>query len=166
MNSSNLPDQDETWLTAQIVRWGDTLVRFGAAYTGNLDLAQDAAQETFLRLLKWRAHHPDTELQPGWLFTVARHAAIDLLRKHEATRRSRFLSEISSLPPSDEVITRIEVRRVLSGLPKGDRECLILFYFADLSITEIADQIGVSPSTVKMRLKRARARFQHYWRGE
>lgn len=162
MGPSYYSEMDDPWLTSQVERWGGALVRYTATYTGSLDLAQDATQEAFLRLLEWRARHPLAELQPAWLFTVAQHAAVDLLRRRRADKWS--IPETDS-SPNDAIIARIDVQRILKRMSPGDRECLLLFYFADMSITDIADQIGVSISTVKMRLNRARKRFERYWRG-
>jgi len=144
-----------------IERWGAALVRFGTAYTGDGELGQDVAQETFLRLLQWHGRYPGREFHPGWLFTVARHTAIDLLRKtrHEPCA---VLSE-QGQTPQEQALTRLAVRQVLDMLSGADRECLMLFYFGEWSVREIADHLGSSPERVKMRLRRARQRFADRW---
>jgi RNA polymerase sigma-70 factor (ECF subfamily) len=156
---------DADWVSAQISRWGDALVRFCISYMGNPDLAQDVTQETFLRLIEWRHNHPGHEVHPGWLFTVARNVAADSLRDRQPLEPRGDLGGVAS-QPGDGPLTRLAVRQVLDKLSRSDRECLLLFYFADWPIAEIAKQTGTTPASVKMRLRRARMRFLQKWEGD
>lgn len=152
----------EAWLSDQIGRWGDAVVRFAGLYTGSPDLAQDVAQETFLRLWAERVRRPGFEPAPGWLFTVARNVSSDLLRRRRTVPR---METSPATPTEAEAITRLAVREVLDRLPNTDRECLLLFYFADLAIAEIAAHLGITEGSVKMRLRRARDHFLERWEG-
>lgn len=153
-------DEDE-WMSHQIASWGDAVLRFASVYTGNRDLAQDVAQETFARVLVWRRRHPSRYLHPGWLFSVARNISVDVLRRLPDQR------DIEPRQPdsSGDSLTRLAVRQALRRLPAKDRECLVLFYFADWPIVKIAAHTRTTPAAVKMRLQRAKARFRKSWGG-
>jgi RNA polymerase sigma-70 factor (ECF subfamily) len=154
--------RDDDWVSELITLWGDPIVRFAHMYTGNADLAQDVAQETFARLLVWRRKYPGRAFRPGWLFAVARNVAADILRRTP----DRSGGEPRRLDSSGEVVTRLSVQETLRQLPAKDRECLVLFYFADWPIAKIALHTRTTPAAVKMRLKRARERFRASWGGE
>ena len=152
----------QTWAQPYIDRWAPALLKFALSYTGNREMAQDVAQETFLRLLLWHDRHPAREVQPGWLFTVARHAATDLLRKERPPLPPTDRADPGS-PLEDIVVDRMAVRDVLDAMGAVDRECLVLFYFAGLSTKEVARALRTSQSNVKTRLVRARRRFSEGW---
>ncbi|MDA8345440.1 MAG: sigma-70 family RNA polymerase sigma factor [Thermaerobacter sp.] len=156
------PAASQDWVQPFIEQWGAALVKFGAAYTGRREMAQDVAQDVFLRLMQWHDRYPDHEVRPGWLFTVARNAATDRLRKERSDALPKELSDPSP-PFEDAVITRLDVRRVLDDMSEADRECLMLFYFGQWSIREVADHLNTSLDSVKTRLRRARKRFSDGW---
>ncbi len=82
--------RDDDWMSELITHWGDPIVRFAQMYTGNPDLAQDVAQETFARLLVWRRQYPGRAFRPGWLFAVARNVAASA--RGSTSPRARTLS--------------------------------------------------------------------------
>ena len=152
----------QAWAQPYIDRWAPALLKFAASYTGNRETAQEVVQETFLRLLLWHDRHPARDVRPGWLFTVARHAATDLLRKGRSTLPPTDRPD-PGLPLEDIVVDRIAVRNVLDAMGATDRECLLLFYFAGLSTQQVAQQLRISQNSVKTRLVRARRRFSEGW---
>ena len=77
-----LQHSDEAlWMTRMAEEFGDPLVQFAHAYLGDWDTAQDAAQETVLRLIIWHRQHPHATIRPGWLFTVCRNVVRDAARR-------------------------------------------------------------------------------------
>lgn len=135
---------------------------------GDGEQAQDAAQETFLRAYS-QLHRYDPERPfKTWLFSIASHYCIDLLRRrrvvwldiddeplsgHPALRESR-------MGPEDAVLQReraADVQSLLETLPARDKLAVIMLYWYDLSYQEIADATGTTVSAVKSRLHRARA---------
>lgn len=140
--------------------WYPRLVRFVHARLGNLDEAEDVAQEAFVRLLDERPRNPR-----AWLLTVA----TNIMRDHHrlAEGRSRRLAILASesvrtTPPADERLVGVEqaahVREALAELAERDRTMLLLHH-EGISYQEIAEQIGVAPSSVGSLLTRAHRRF-------
>jgi RNA polymerase sigma-70 factor (ECF subfamily) len=132
---------------------------------GNAPEAEDAAQETFVRVHKHlKAYDPQQKLS-SWILAVASHYCIDRLRR----RRIKWLSMDDVLPtraiaadaerPEDALIKHescVEVRDLVQSLSAAHRLVIALRYWHDLSYVEIAQVVGSSESAVKSRLHRAR----------
>ena len=132
---------------------------------GNAAEAEDAAQETFVRVYKHLGAYDPQQRLSSWILAVASHYCIDRLRR----RRIKWLSLDSVLPlrpmitdtaqPEDAVVrheAQVEVREVLQSLPAQYRLVIVLRYWHDLSYAEIAQATGSTESAVKSRLHRAR----------
>jgi RNA polymerase sigma factor (sigma-70 family) len=133
---------------------------------GDRALAEEAAQQTFLKA--WRAASSvdqDREMGP-WLATIARRVAIDIHRS-EARRGADPLESASpadpalvSGPQSAEAIYDVwEVRQAVADLPAEEQEIVRLQHFEGLTHTEIAERLQVAPGTVKSRSFRAHRRL-------
>jgi RNA polymerase sigma-70 factor (ECF subfamily) len=138
-----------------------SLFRYLQRLTGDDDVAEDIAQESFVRLL--RQSLPESEIRP-WLFTVAMNLVRDRARKSE--RRQRLLTSAPSLvtrtPLPDEDMERAEriaaVRQVLQRLPERDRQ-LLLMREEGFKYDELARVIGVAPASVGTLIARALKKF-------
>jgi RNA polymerase sigma-70 factor (ECF subfamily) len=136
---------------------------------GNSVEADDAAQETFIRMYT-RLHTYDPKRKfSSWLLAIASHFCIDVLRR----RRINWAS-IEDLPPMielsmpetkqpEQVLLKGQsadtVQQLLDTLAPAYRVPVILRYWYDMSYQEIADTMGVTESTVKTRLHRARGKL-------
>lgn len=142
------------------------LLRYLQRLTGDPDEADDLAQEAFTRLL--RHPLPAEEARP-WLFTVATNLVRDGARK--STRRARLLSifrpDQQAPPPADQVLEREErigaVRRALAQLRPRDRQ-LLLLREEGFTYEEMAQVVGVAPTSVGTLLARALKRFAEVYR--
>ena len=138
-----------------------SLFRYLHRLTGDEDVADDIAQEAFVRLLKQPL--PEDEVRP-WLFTVAMNLVRDRARKNE--RRQRLLTtapDLVSRPAlPDQDLERAEriaaVRDVLDRLPERDRQ-LLLMREEGFKYDEIAAVIGVAPASVGTLIARALKKF-------
>jgi RNA polymerase sigma factor (sigma-70 family) len=137
------------------------LVRFVHRRVHDVDLAEDIAQDAFVRLL---TEHPDSP--QAWLFTVAGNLAKNAMRGEH--RRSARLSVIATdaaaevATDADRLVLQREtddqVRATLESLSDRDRT-LLLLHHDGLSYKELAEIIGVKPSSIAPLLARARQRF-------
>lgn len=146
-----------------------SLFRYLDRLTGDPDLAEDLAQDTFVRL-HHRGAMPDDP--PAWLATVA----TNLFRDHrrQAIRRAELVSERSAEtqpdePPSLETQlsvaeTRWQVRAALDALPERDRTLLLLRH-EGYSYRELARAVGVAEGSVGTLLIRATRTFRGAVRG-
>lgn len=140
---------------------------FNLAYRmlGNAESAEDAAQETFLRVYtRLDSYDPNYKLA-SWILSIASHHCIDRLRKSKGAQIS--LEEIDGgrwipdprLRPEDRALRteeRHDIRAQLAQLPPDYRLVVILRYWHDLSYDEIAQMTESTESAVKSRLHRAR----------
>ena len=150
---------------ATFARHHPPLFRYLHRLTGDVDVAADIAQETFVRLLDHRV--PEDGVR-SWLFTVATNLVRDGARTR--ARRRRLLdgaSDHQEPQRPDEDLDRMRrirsVRRALGDLSARDREMLLLreegFRYA-----EIATLVGVAPASVGKLLARALERFDSAYR--
>jgi len=132
---------------------------------GNAPEAEDAAQETFVRVYKHLSAYDPQQKLSSWILAVASHYCIDRLRR----RRLRWLSLDEVEPsqpilderprPEDTLLERescVEIRTLLQSLPADYRLILVLRYWHDLSYEEMAHIVGTSESAIKSKLHRAR----------
>ena len=138
-------------------RYYPELVRYVRRLIGNLHLAEDLAQEVFVRFLRQRSYRPDRRFRP-WLFAVTTNAVRDHLR---ASRRQLpaapiDLDEPSPAPqPFDVVAGRMaamEVSTLLLRLPLEYRETIALRIGSDMALADIAETLAIPVGTVKSRL--------------
>lgn len=132
-----------------------TLVGMLTAYVGDRALAEDLAQEAFARVQHgWgRIREPDRAV------SYLRATAFNLARS--ALRRRRvfgpMIDLVSSATPEDQLLVDEQHNVVLaavSHLPTRQRACVILRYYAELGIEEIAETLSISPNSVKTHLVR------------
>lgn len=140
-----------------------TLFRYCLRLTGEPDVAEDAAQEAFVRLVRDGVEGPPAALR-AWLFRVASNVIRDRHRVRENRRRLMEIHPAAPEPVLDphESLERAEevarVRRVLDGLAPRDRT-LLLMREEGFAYAEIAAQIDVSATSIGTLLARAQRRF-------
>lgn len=133
---------------------------------GSASEAEDAAQETFVRVYtKLHTYQPDRKLS-SWIFSIASHYCIDRLRRRSHTSWLSLDEDplVAVLPseernPEEHAIqqeVRDEMQALVEELAPAYRVPLILRYWQDMSYQEIAEIMGLSVQAVKSRLHRAR----------
>jgi RNA polymerase sigma factor (sigma-70 family) len=127
------------------------LLRYATWLMGDLEIAREVVQETFLRLCKEQHGSKIANYLAQWLFTVCRNLAFDI-RKKEA--RMTPLEDVhigvdSRLDQKlDERQTAAEIFRMLDRLPKNQREVVHLKFQCDLSYKEISEITKLSVTNV------------------
>ncbi|MBG6068874.1 SigE family RNA polymerase sigma factor [Micromonospora ureilytica] len=125
------------------------------ALGGDIHEAQDAAQEAYVRAWqRWQriGEYGDPE---AWVRGVGHRLLINRWRKiRNGIRANRRHGPATAVgPPSENTVALVAALR---RLPLEQREAIVLHYLADLSVADIATQIGVPLGTVKARLSRGR----------
>jgi RNA polymerase sigma-70 factor (ECF subfamily) len=168
--AQGLKRQDPELLDELIERYQHRLLRYLLFLTGKREVAEDLFQETWMRVLLRGAQYNGKARFDTWLFTIARNLVIDLSRK----RTMSSLDEMSetgeddrpfeiAMPgpsPHDQFQSRensAEVGEVLLKLDPPYREVLVLRFYEELSLDEIASVTRAPLSTVKSRLYRGLA---------
>jgi len=154
---------DEELLRALFDAHAPSLLAFALRLTnGDRGRAEDIVQETLLRAWK----HPEA-LDPArgeartWLFTVARRIAIDAHRARAARPVEVGEDALAGLPAGADEIERAMrswvVTDALASLSPAHREALVHTYYAERTVSEAAEVLGVPPGTVKSRVHYALA---------
>jgi RNA polymerase sigma-70 factor (ECF subfamily) len=133
---------------------------------GNANDAEDAAQETFLRAYSQLGKFKPDSKFATWLLSIAAHYCIDRLRRRSRltwmSLEDQALTETlaSDTPEPDSELLRNEdqreVEQLLERLNPSSRLVVVLRYWHDQSVEEIARTTGESVSNVKVKLHRAR----------
>ena len=149
----------------------DMVFNTAARITGRDGPAEDIAQQVFLKAYENFAQLRDSPAAGGWLKTVARNLALNHATRYR--RRWKFFSEMRvddddeaevDFPQPDAAVVDMDadarrdiVAAALTQLPEHRRLPLVLYHFEEMSYDEIAQQLGVSLSKVKIDILRARA---------
>ncbi|GAC1440943.1 MAG: sigma-70 family RNA polymerase sigma factor [Solirubrobacteraceae bacterium] len=148
--------------------WFDELYRssrddvhaYVAALLGDRATAEDVTALAFERAYRRRRLFNARRGSPrGWLFAIARNAALDELRRRGRTQQLRDDTLAAAAPTSEEqadfAAQRATVRSALARLDAADRELILLKFHAQLTHAELARALGTSESNAGTRLHRA-----------
>ncbi|MER2105996.1 MAG: sigma-70 family RNA polymerase sigma factor [Solibacillus sp.] len=130
-----------------------SLYRLAYSYTKNeqdaLDIVQDSIQKGWLALEKLAK----PEQMKSWFYTILVRTAIDFLRKH---KRIELIGDDALLQlPEQDTYRNFDLQQALQHLPLQLREVIVLRYFEDLKIEDVAHILGIPLSTAKSRLYKA-----------
>jgi RNA polymerase sigma-70 factor, ECF subfamily len=137
-------------------RWQDRLFYYIRRLVSNEDDAWDALQETWLSAVRSIQSVRNPSTFPVWLYKVARHKAMDKLRRRYNDRVESTdcedLAETAEPAAEFGFEDAAQVHLALDRLSPPHREVLTLFFLEDLSIAEIAEVLEIPDGTVKSRL--------------
>lgn len=139
-------------------RYAGRLQRYFRRFVGTDPVAQDLVQQTFLQLHRARRdYRAGAPLRP-WLYTIAANLRREHFRyrgrRPEVPHDPERHRELSTSPHTSTVEARL-LRRALDQLPEHEREVVLLHWFEELSMAEVAQVLGASRSAVKVRAHRA-----------
>lgn len=144
----------ETQLLGEIIEaYYDDILRFCRYQTGDESSAYDLTQETFLKFIKYIGSFRYRNLK-GYLLTIAGNLCRDYFKARVITEP---LEKVAESGEEDKALngtdSRLLLESLLAKLPGEQREVMILKYYNDCKLTEIARILGVNLSTVKSRLR-------------
>ena len=156
--------EDET-VAAMVSQYAGTLYRVAYSVVRNASDAEDAVQEAFLRVLRHRDTLGEVRDQRVWLIRIVWNVVLDRKRRTKIRPETDDVAELARVLPSDglsaeEIAAAAEhhaqVLACVNKLPTKEREVLHLSAFEELSSVEIAQVLGITESSVRSRLFRAR----------
>ena len=129
---------------------------------GDRELAADVVQQTFVKA--WRAadRFEGTRAIAPWLYSIARHTAIDALRSESGPTRGGHEREVevgTETETFEQTWERYEVRRAVDALPPDEREIVRRSHLLGETHAHIASDLGIPIGTVKSRSARAHQRL-------
>lgn len=127
-------------------------------HLGHRETAEDITQETFLRFLRNMERYREYGKIKNYLYVIAGNVIRDHYRKtKELPVEKEMYTEGKSMPDMDveHAAERVEIREALAAVESPDREIIILRYYQELKIKDIAAVMNMPASTVRYRLKTA-----------
>ncbi|HEU5453108.1 MAG TPA: RNA polymerase sigma factor [Terriglobales bacterium] len=122
--------------------------------------AEDAAQETFVRLWRSRDQLPQIADPRLWLARVAWRVAVDRVRRRREQPLDDLPEPLAPGDPLDEQVAgdqlRVVMEELIAALPKDMQDVINLSAAGDMSAAELGEILGVAEGTVRTRLHRAR----------
>lgn len=161
MELSQVPDKArEADVIRLMEQHGDGLLRFCYLNLGDLHLAQDAVQETFLKAYrKFHTFRGDCS-EMSWLCAIAINCCRDIRRsKWFRNESGRSLEELPETGEEFKANDDTLINEVMN-LPRKYREVILLHYYQGISLREIAQIQSINESTLSTRLKRAREKLK------
>lgn len=141
---------------------------------GEMEAAEDAAQETFLKVYQNLTRYDRERSFATWLLSIAAHHCIDKLRRRrfnsvsidEDEEGQTDIPDHSVPDPESEIMKhqqRERLQNCLQSLDPTDRAAVVMRYWQDCSEVEIAQALKLTVPAVKSRLHRARRALAELW---
>ena len=156
--------EDET-LAALVSQYAGTLYRVAYSVLRNSSDAEDAVQETFLRVLRHRDTLDEVRDRRVWLIRIVWNIVLDRKRRAKTRPETDDVAELARVLPSGGLSAEeraaaaqhhAHVLACVEQLPGKERQVLMLSAFEELTSVEIASVLGITESSVRSRLFRAR----------
>jgi len=157
---ARIKQREQAALSELYDRYSTRVYSLAVSIVGESMTAQEVTQDVFIRV--WE--HPDQYRYDdhrfvAWLLMIARHRAIDHLRREksrgDASAASLDDTQFPEMPDSAQAVEEKwrDMRHVLDGLPPEQRDVIVLAYYHGLSQSEIAAHLNWPLGTVKTRMR-------------
>lgn len=152
-------------ISALVDEYAGTLYRVAYSVLRNSADAEDAVQETYLRVLRHRDTLHEIRDPRVWLVRIVWNVVLDRKRRSKTRPETDDIADLARMLPAaglsaeDRVAAtqhHARMLRAVERLPEKEQRVLILSAFEELSSVEIAQILGTTESTVRSRLFRAR----------
>ena len=144
--------QNNTAETEQILTENyERYYRHAYSYMRNEDDALDVVQESAYRAIRDCRKVRNKDYLSTWIYRIVVNTALDMLRRK---KKENITEELPEIPVEDQY-QDLELRTVLNQLDDKSRTIILLRYFEDLKLEDIADIVGDNLNTVKARLYRS-----------
>jgi len=162
-------DGDGASFGVLLEKYRTPVIHFLYRMVQNRAVAEELAQEAFLRVYRSRASYEPTAKFTTWLFRIATHLALNAIRDGKNERLQERLDEQSEAMPSRQVADKRptaeqtlldearldEVRQAVAALPEKQRAAVLMHKYEEMEYTQIARVLNCSESAVKSLLFRA-----------
>ena len=156
------PDSNrEERLTHMVEQYQSSLLAMCYAYLHERDMAEDAVQETFLKAYKALDSFRGECTEKTWLTSIA----INVCR---SARKSNWMVRVNHFITPEDIPAAVwdhydqeaaDLAAAIQQLPDKLKEVILLYYYQEMTMPEIAWIVGVTPSMVSKRIKKAHAKL-------
>jgi RNA polymerase sigma-70 factor (ECF subfamily) len=166
MEAVRVPDSDPVSTLERLIQENEVaLKRLCYLYLHDEAMAEDAVQETFLKVYRSLTNFRGEANEKTWLTRIAINTCKDMLRSGWFRHMDRRVTA-ETLPARQEADPyHREVAAAVMNLPRKLREVILLHYYQGMKVNDIASALGISQSSVSGRLKRGRERLREMLEG-
>ncbi len=156
---------DEATLAALVSQYAGTLYRVAFSVLRNPSDAEDAVQEAFVRVLRHRHTLSEVRDPRVWLIRIVWNIVLDRKRRSKTRPETDDVADLARVLPAEGLSAEqrasaaqhhAHVLGCVEKLPAKERQVLMLSAFEELNSVEIATVLGITESSVRSRLFRAR----------
>ena len=148
-----------------ITEYGNTLLRLGFLYLGDVHLSQDALQDTLLKAATHLSRFKGISSEKTWITRIMINTCKNY-RRSNWFRKVNLSASLNAIPAEPESKGDDCLLIEVMVLPAKYKEVVLLFYYQQLKTSEIANVINKPESTVSVRLKRAREMLKARLKGD
>lgn len=165
MENLPAPDKDaESKMQRLISEYGDSLLRMCFLYLHDMQLAEDAVQETYIKIYKGYGSFRGECSEKTWVTAIAVNVCRSQLRSSWYSRVFPCC-EFENEPAAEEAYFDDTLLKEITALKPKYKEVILLYYYRELTVKEIAYALGLTESAVCVRLNRARKQLKNALEG-
>ena len=162
MSAVTGPNSSPEEILTQIVRqYQSALLRMCYLYLHDRTAAEDAVQETFLKAYKNIDTFRSESKERTWLMSIAINTCRDMNRsawfRHT---EKRVTPEDLAIPVPTQDEDALALAEAIRRLPARHRDAILLYYYQDMTIQEVAETLHAAPSTIAKRLNQAKEKLR------
>ena len=159
--NDHMVSKNEEILERLMNQYGNKILRLCFMYLKDYHLAEDALQETFIKVYEHLDGFRHEASESTWITRIAINTCKNMMRKpgYEDTYEDSWLEQIPEQNKMNHLIERISMISEIGKLSVKYREVILLYYYQEMSTTQIAQILHVPKTTVSCRLKNAKKRL-------
>lgn len=145
--------------------YGDSVFRMCYLYLKDYHLAEDAAQETFVKAMKSYDSFLHNSNEKTWLIRIAINSCKNIMRTRWFRSPALNLDEQQSVDLhnfTEDILEKDTISRAIMSLNRSDRELIILYYYQELSVKEISLIMKKKENAINQQLRRSREKLKNY----
>ncbi|MCX5769159.1 MAG: RNA polymerase sigma factor [Candidatus Hydrogenedentes bacterium] len=156
-----MPARQHRALDQLVLRWHPRLLRYAQFHVGSPETADDVVQDTWIAVVHGIGGLADPSAFQAWAYRIVTNKCRDWQRRRRMERSvfaesaQQALENAASRPAAGSMEAEA-LENALSTLDADDRTLVRLYYFEELTVSQVADVFGIPAGTVKSRLHRCR----------
>ncbi|WP_413382108.1 RNA polymerase sigma factor [Alkalihalobacillus sp. 1P02AB] len=164
---NRLRDKEEAALKELMIEYGDYLLRTAYLFVKDRQVAEEVVQDTFVSAYEKIDQLQDSTKLKSWLVSIVYNNCRSHFRKSRFNNVAYFFEQIKQMKsthiseyPEESLLQDAQNQQLTAEIGKLGikyREVIVLYYFNELKIAQIAELIQTNENTIKARLKRGRA---------
>lgn len=147
-----------------ISEYGDSIFRMCFLYLKDYHLAEDATQETFIKAVTAYSSFHGQSAEKTWITRIAINCCKNITRtkwfKTTRVNPQDYILEKEDTDLLEDLLLKDSISKAIMELKQEDREVIVMYYYQELSVKEIATVLKKSENTILQKLNRARKRLK------